>query len=213
MAECAVCRKKLGFMGGNTLENRVSHANVSLGSITVCDDCIAIMNALKEGDFDAYITVHKSIEKNKDRTLADFVKAWEKTPTEILQLDEKTVKEIVQLDENITKEGISTYLHSRENARLAKIEKEEKKVAFAKSFQDFYEYDVTAVVNKKDGVVDTEKLKEVLSIYAEKGWKLHTIYSNELGKNALSIMGLGVNSTASQDVLIFERRIQNDSER
>ncbi len=35
------------------------------------------------------------------------------------------------------------------------------------------------------------------------------MYSNELGKNALSLLGVGVNSTACEDVMIFERRIQN----
>ena len=53
---------------------------------------------------------------------------------------------------------------------------------------------------------------EVLSTHALQGWKLHSIYSNELGKNALRILGFGVNSTACEDVLIFERRIEKPSQ-
>jgi hypothetical protein len=94
-----------------------------------------------------------------------------------------------------------------------KEEREIQKTEFAKSFNDYYEYDVATVFNKGNGVVDAAILKKVLSEYAAKGWKLHTMYSNELGKNALSVLGFGVNSTACQDVLIFERRIQDDSVR
>jgi len=52
----------------------------------------------------------------------------------------------------------------------------------------------------------------VLTDYARAGWKLHTMYSNELGKNAVALLGLGVNSTACEDVLIFERRIRGTEE-
>ena len=101
----------------------------------------------------------------------------------------------------------------RERLQQQAIEKENKKTEFAKSFNDYYEYDVATVFNKHDGLVNAEALKNVLSQYASKGWKLHTMYSNELGKNALSVMGYGTNSTVCQDVLIFERRIQDDSVR
>jgi len=73
---------------------------------------------------------------------------------------------------------------------------------FAKSFNEYYEYDVITIQN--NGSVNTDKLKMILSEYAAKGWKLHSIYSNELGKNAI----LGLNATACEDVLIFERRVE-----
>lgn len=50
-------------------------------------------------------------------------------------------------------------------------------------------------------------MMEILSEHAKNGWRLHTMYSNELGKNALMILGFGANATACEDVLIFERRI------
>ena len=49
----------------------------------------------------------------------------------------------------------------------------------------------------------------LLAEHAKDGWKLHTIYSNELGKNAVSLLGFGTNSTACEDVLIFERRVES----
>ena len=52
-------------------------------------------------------------------------------------------------------------------------------------------------------------MTELINDHAKKGWKLHTVYSNELGKNALRILNIGVNTTACEDVLIFERRIKD----
>lgn len=82
-----------------------------------------------------------------------------------------------------------------------------EKINYAKSFNEFFEYDVVTVINKDHGIIDKQEMMKILSDHAKNGWKLHTIYSNELGKNALSLLGFGVNSTASEDVLIFERRI------
>ena len=90
----------------------------------------------------------------------------------------------------------------------AEIKAEKKRQEFAKSFNEFYEYDVVTIINENHGAVDKERMMRVLADHAAKGWRLHTIYSNELGKNALSVMGLGMNSTASEDVLIFERRVE-----
>ena len=104
-----------------------------------------------------------------------------------------------------------------EQRRLAQ-EKEERKTAYIKSRSDyiFYEYDVDVIPN--DGGVNVELLKSVLDARARKGWKLHSIYSNELGENShVEAAGwnrtVRINSTASQDVLIFERRIMDDSQR
>ena len=79
---------------------------------------------------------------------------------------------------------------------------------YAKSFNEFYEYDVVTIINKDHGIVDKDKMRKILMEYARNGWKLRTIYSNELGKNAIRILGFEANSTACEDVLIFERRIE-----
>lgn len=94
-----------------------------------------------------------------------------------------------------------------EEKEQERIEHEIRRQDFAKSFNEFYEYDVVTIINENHGTVDKEKMMRILSDYAKRGWKLHTMYSNELGKNALMILGFGSNSTACEDVLIFERRI------
>ena len=105
-----------------------------------------------------------------------------------------------------------------EEQRRLEEEKEERKTAYIKSRSDyiFYEYDVDVIPN--DGGVNVELLKSVLDARARKGWKQHSIYSNELGKNSHVEAvnwtdSVRINSTASQDVLIFERRIMDDSQR
>lgn len=92
------------------------------------------------------------------------------------------------------------------------VMQEEKKQSFAKSFGEIYEYDVVTLINKNHGTVDKDKMMEILMEHSRKGWKLHTIYSNELGKNALSVLGLGINATACEDVMIFERRVKEIDE-
>lgn len=87
-------------------------------------------------------------------------------------------------------------------------EKEKRKAEYAKSFNEYYEYDVVTALNV-DGRVNKQKMIDVLKDYSSKGWKLHTVYSNELGKEAIRILGFGVNTTVAEDVMVFERRIEN----
>ena len=100
-------------------------------------------------------------------------------------------------------------LKERADAEKKRVETEEQHQAFAKSFGEYYEYDVVTIINEGHGQIDKQSILKVLNERAQQGWKLHTIYSNELGKNAVSLLGLGVNSTACEDVLIFERRVEN----
>ena len=87
--------------------------------------------------------------------------------------------------------------------------REQDKQEFANSFNEYYEYDVVTIINAEHGRIDKIKMMEILSSHAREGWKLHSIYSNELGKNAVRVLGYGVNSTACEDVLIFERRVRS----
>ncbi len=98
-------------------------------------------------------------------------------------------------------------LNSLSTITQERIKIEEGKKEYAKSFGDFYEYDIVTVINENHGQVDKYTMMQILKDRTNNGWKLHTIYSNELGKNAIQILGLGVNSTACEDVMIFERRI------
>ena len=76
----------------------------------------------------------------------------------------------------------------------------------------YYEYEIVTVDDLANGRVDDIKLANIIKEYARKGWRLHTVFTNELGKNATSAtlgnIGTGSNSTIDQTVLIFERCIR-----
>lgn len=76
----------------------------------------------------------------------------------------------------------------------------------------FYEYDYVVVNNLPDGSTDKVRIDEIISRHAMKGWRLVTMYSNELGKNSVggAIGGIGgvTNSTMCEDVMVFERCIK-----
>ena len=93
----------------------------------------------------------------------------------------------------------------------AEISKNDSKTQYTVSQTGtLYEYDVVTILNEDHGRIDTEKMRTVISQKSQQGWRLHTVYSNELGKNAISLLGLGVNTTACEDVLIFERLVKVD---
>ena len=71
----------------------------------------------------------------------------------------------------------------------------------------YYEYKVISLVDKK-GAVDTERLMNELNDLGLDGWRLQCAYTNEIGKDALSIAGFGINATADQNILIFERFVK-----
>lgn len=91
--------------------------------------------------------------------------------------------------------------------RAAAEEAAARELAAAKALNDLYEYDIEIIANKSDGTVDSQSIRTAIAEHAKLGWRLHTMYSNEVGKNSSSYMGSGTNATICQDVLIFERRI------
>lgn len=72
----------------------------------------------------------------------------------------------------------------------------------------FYEYDYIVIPNKSDGSTDKETIKNIIESHAMQGWRLITMYSNEIGKNAITVSGVGSNVTICEDILIFERCIK-----
>lgn len=74
-----------------------------------------------------------------------------------------------------------------------------------------YEYAFETIEDKFGGRVNLEKMTSITAEKAKSGWRLITVFTNELGKDVLSIAGVGVNSTAEETVLVFEREIEQKS--
>ena len=187
---CVNCGCKVGFISGEHFDG------------LLCDNCynlfggMSLINLETEQNPEKYIEYYEKIEEVIDKN------ANEGSDRE--RIKQEFYKQIDFRFKRIRGIGIREYIQ-REN--FAK-EKEIRHVNYAKSFNEFYEYDVVTIINENHGTVDKEKMMQILSNHARNGWKLHTMYSNELGKNALSLLGFGVNSTACEDVMIFERRIK-----
>lgn len=152
-----------------------------ISGIPMCEECFEKLSKLRNGDYDTIKYFY-----NRD----NMIYATESAVEYINDILGKKIQEL-QLDDK----------------SLGVIE--DDNISHTRKYTDLYEYDVVTILNKEHGLVDKEKMSRILQVHAIDGWRLHTIYSNELGKNALMLLGLGVNSTACEDVLIFERKIKN----
>lgn len=75
-----------------------------------------------------------------------------------------------------------------------------------------YEYETVFIGDDQSGIVPKHRLDAVLGHYADEGWRLHSVFTNEAGRNISSI-GIGVassgtNATVEVTVLIFERCVK-----
>ena len=73
---------------------------------------------------------------------------------------------------------------------------------------EYLTIDICDTIGKADINLINEKLNELGS----QGWRLVTAYTNELGKNGISVGGIGINSTADQNIFIFEREVLKETE-
>lgn len=99
---------------------------------------------------------------------------------------------------------------AEEQARQkAEQEKYKARINHLKSLgrDGYYEYKVISLVDKK-GAVDTERLMNELNDLGLDGWRLQCAYTNEMGKDSLQFAGFGINATADQNILIFERFVK-----
>lgn len=73
------------------------------------------------------------------------------------------------------------------------------------------EYAVETVRDRDNGGADESALNDVLSMYAEKGWRLKFCFTDEVGveSHSATVAGYttGTNATINEIVLIFEREI------
>ncbi|MBP5330100.1 MAG: DUF4177 domain-containing protein [Spirochaetaceae bacterium] len=75
-----------------------------------------------------------------------------------------------------------------------------------------WEYLVINVNDKWGGLANIEQINIKLNELGSKGWHLVTAYTNEMGKNAISLKGVGLNSTIDQNIFIFEREVSKGTE-
>ena len=64
------------------------------------------------------------------------------------------------------------------------------------------------MVTNSDGFTDVKEMKRILAERVNNGWRLHSVYSNILGVNAVKVLGIGTNATISETVMLFERSVK-----
>ena len=98
----------------------------------------------------------------------------------------------------------------QENIAAVKKKQEEERIELIKSAPR-YEYTTARIIDNADGSTNQMQLQSVLMEYANAGWKLHSVITNEIGKNVSSVsIGRftgGTNATMDEVILIFELMI------
>lgn len=157
-----------------------------ISGISVCSSCFAQIQALRNDKGSAFIYFTEEISlQNATEAGRNYIQTLMKEKLESNKVAE-SIEEIRQ-----------------------KEQKENDKRKFAESLNEFYEYDIVTISNENNGHINQKQIIETLNNHAKAGWKLHTIYSNEIGKNSVGFKGAGINSTICEDVLVFERRISD----
>ena len=70
-----------------------------------------------------------------------------------------------------------------------------------------HEYKVLSLRDQVGGCVDPAIMQQQLNALAADGWRVVAAYSNDIGTNAVSIGGIGINSSVGQNILLLERII------
>lgn len=100
----------------------------------------------------------------------------------------------------------------KETERREEAKRKEEAINKQLSKNPLFEYEIIVIEDLSSGQVDNKKIQQTLNEWSKKGWRLHSIYSSEIGRNsaAVSIVRLGVtiNATINETVMIFERCIK-----
>ena len=121
------------------------------------------------------------------------------------QRQEEIEREAQRKKEEIEKRNREIEQRNRE-LELAKQENDTRTLTLLMNPR--YEYQTVSIKDTKDGILDKDLLQSTLMKYAMEGWRLHTIFSNELGKSVEPSFIGSKNSTIEETILIFERCVK-----
>ena len=94
----------------------------------------------------------------------------------------------------------------QEEAAKRETEELERKL---QEINDTYKYVVETFRDNDDGSSNIDLIRLFIASYSLKGWRLHTIYTNEIGKvSSMSGVGgitSGTNATINETIIVMER--------
>lgn len=83
----------------------------------------------------------------------------------------------------------------------------EEREASLRKINACYEYRVETITDLYNGAINVVQMQNILADYAKRGWRLHSVFTNELGKNGVTANNVNINATMDQTILVFERYI------
>lgn len=213
---CTMCGKKIGGLG-----NKERLFDTELELCTTCKNNVDILeqrlkNAKSSEDLESRF--NKIVENiNNKYKISDENKPLYIYGFKNIYMKQKRVYDEIELREKINQSEIDRkYQLETEDNRIDDILEMRKNKSHLQdilNINDQYEYEVVPIIDTSNGATNVNQLQIILSKYSVLGWRLKTIISNELGKNAISIgaggVSSGTNATIDQLLLIFERKISN----
>lgn len=200
MANCDICGKKISSF--NTANASVRSFSEYF-SANVCYSCNIALDKIKAGDEDTYAQLKEIVESSANENTSKFFIAWvlESEIPEGKDAKERIIREKEAAEEKAKQDEENLKREKKADEYAAQI----AKLKHAGS-DGYYEYKVVKLIDSiRAGCLDANELMNTLNNMGLEGWRLVTAYSNELGKNALALGGFGVNATADEHILIFER--------
>lgn len=186
MAQCNICGASCGMFNGG-------EEPFTGESLYVCSECGTVLKSVntaqKKGDVDECRKLLQTlINKSKDSDVTAALTGY----------FQKILGQSVNAEQ----------LKQKEEERARQKETLRQNAATQYSKNAYYEYCVETILDTSTGSFNKEQVQNVLTNYSLDGWRLHTAFSNELGKNAIAALGFGVNGTVEETILIFERCIK-----
>ena len=95
----------------------------------------------------------------------------------------------------------------------AEIEANKIRLGRIASLNKKYEYCTCVVYDKDSGSADIDQINACIKRYAEDRWRVHSIFTNEIGKTSSSSgyggISSGTNATIDQTIILFERVVSD----
>ena len=114
-------------------------------------------------------------------------------------------REELRIAEEKAREQKAEIIRKREEEAI-----ENRMLAFQNSA--LYEYTTVYLRDSYSGLLNQDTLNSTLQSHAAEGWRLHSVLTNEAGKNSSSVSvggaSFGTNATMDVTILIFERCIK-----
>ncbi len=113
---------------------------------------------------------------------------------------QKNVKTVVHSDfDDVSDDDVNTYLALKIVEMLTNI----------RDCNLLMDYKVDSITDSRSGGTNYTALQSSLDWHSERGWKVKSIFTNELGRNSFSVSvsghSSGTNSTIDQTIIIYER--------